>query len=256
MNQNPVRAHAHGNRSHNGPAKNMRNPIHRIQHRSWRAAPFMAALLALAFAATGCSAPVDMKKLERNARMQQNRMTLPRELTRPRHLEPFSGEYPGGQDVTDPGFTINIPPGGWFRNTGLGVPDAAAIFVHGDTDPFDIVVAVAPAQPALEWASPSLADDLRALATDYFKKWNKDLTPAPGSDFQSLEANPPRAGFTGYFGQQDSPQSAAPRHDTARVFAFPEPGGGTALLVFTYPEIFERRLEMHISDIASSFRTR
>lgn len=227
-----------------------------------RCAALAACVLLLALAA-GCPKPVDTGRLEREAAVQQRRMILPRDITRPRHLQPFSGVFSGDDSIPEPGFSLRIPPGGWFRNTGLAVPGATVIFVHGETDPFDVIAAVAPAQPALPWplpsapgAEPDLAAALHALAIGFFDQWyEKALLPAPGSDFQNLDAAAPQAGFKGYFPAQGSSRTGAPLHDTARIFAFRAPDASTTLLIFTYPEIFEDRLEMYINDIASSFRT-
>jgi hypothetical protein len=227
-----------------------------------RGAALAACVLFLAMA-SGCPRPVDTSKLERDAVARQRRMNLPGDLTRPRHLQPFSGEFSGDSDEPDPGFSLSIPPGGWFRNTGLAVPGAAVIFVHGETDPFDVIVAVAPEQPALPWgppsapdAAPALAPALHALAISFFTQWyDKVLQPAPGSDFEELDTGAPHAWFKGYFPVQGASRSGAPLHDTARIYAFPASDGSTTLLIFTYPELFESRLEMYINDIASSFRT-
>ena len=233
------------------------------------------AMAAVCLAAAGCpKPPLDPGEIERRAREQQRRMRLPRELTRLRHLEPVSGTFPRGDDSARPGFSLSIPPGGWFHNTGLAVPDAAAVFVHGETDPFDIVVAVVPDQPPLRAAADAVAEAnspdvqpvrptapagaaIEALVAEYFARWHgKDFRAAPGAARFVAGAGAPHARIKGYFTPRARAGAGPPPHDTAQVFAFIQNDARTTLLIFTYPEIFEQRLQIYIDDMVAHFALR
>ena len=178
-------------------------------------------------------------------------------MLRPHYMVPYSGPFPGGQDIPDMGFSISVPEGGWYWNRGgLPAPDAAAVFVHGDMAPFDIVVAVAPDQPPVLWAAAAAGEtpvrSAAAVVVEYFKKWNKEFQPARSAE--DTDANPPQAMVRGFLAGPQGQGSGPLNHDTAVVYAFRQPDANTMLLVFTYPELFEDRLQIHIDDIVSHFK--
>jgi hypothetical protein len=243
-----------------------------------RAAAAMLCLLAV-LAGAGCSGKTQSKKdkfwREYLEKKKSAPVKDPQMRMRPACLKPVSGAYtwkPAGK----PGFSIDLPEGGWFSTSGQYVPDAVGIFVQGDRERPDIIVAVAPSDTPWPVASPAPAETppdlyvcmgggcstvpqapaetaptLQSRAVVYFKRWNKIFTPTrvePCPD--NLEKC---ACVTGDIIVRNKHGNRL-EHNSASLYAFDRGDGGAFLIIVTLDEGYRDMYQSYIDGIVGSFK--
>lgn len=162
---------------------------------------------------------------------------------RPGFLTPVSGTFTW-KDKNGTGFQLEMPEGGWFITKGRSMPDAVVIFVQGDREKPDIVIAAGPAAP--DPAGKTDSDRAR----DYFTKSHRTLTP---SDAAPCPAT--REACSLVSGPVTDPSKARPGFalDSARFYYFSRPDAGSYFVAITLNSSFTDVYQTYIDDIIRSF---
>ena len=221
----------------------------------WRSRP---ALLQFLFAiltvlAAGCLPPDMGAKRPRYEPLPDTESGNPYARPLPGHLKSVSGVWNGTKDHPEP-FSIRLPDAGWYMNTGLLVPGARVVFVRGDRDPADAVLAVAITEKPTP-AELRLSDDPAALKKNLVKRaekyFNIGQRKFSWSAIESCPGQQPRCVLvSGDLEYAGPPPPLA--YDTALMAAFHNPGGGSIDVTIAFPDKFRQPLQDEFQSMIDS----